>query len=332
MAIPPVGVEVDSRTSPALDTWRVYKRWASMSRRQKERRDRQKRVAFWLVIVAVVVGPFATRPAGPMSPPTSAREWALLAATAILGVAVALGAFFSEKILGPKPDQEWVRAREGAEGLKSLVFEFVAGVPPFDGADAVTRLMQRREQIENRLIDLIAPEIPAPQAEQEFPGCPLPIDGYVDTRLVHQRTGQLTWFESRVSENLRRAERLEVAVKVLAGIGVVLAVLGPLGVPWVGGWTPILTAVASALTAQLSAGRFRFLCRSYQNAAARLRRSLTAWRSSERRAEDGARLVAESEATLREEQARWVQEMIDAGPQPAASMGRVVSNPVGQLQ
>lgn len=313
MATPPVRVGDGKNREAALDTWRVYKRWAAMSRAQKARRDRQKRIAFWLVIVAIVVGPIAARPAGPVALPTMAREWLLLGASVVSGVAVALGAFFSERILGPKPDQEWVRAREGAEGLKSLVFEFAVRAPPFDGDRAVVALLESGEQVERRLADLVAPVIPGAEAEAEFPGYPVGAAAYVDHRLLHPKTGQLAYFENRVAEHLRRAERLEVAVKLLGGAAAALAVFGPLGVPYVGGWVPVISAVAAALTAQLSAGHHRFLCSSYQDAAARLRRSLTAWRSSPQQADDDARLVAECEATVREELARWVQEMLNAG-------------------
>jgi len=311
--IPPLKLDDDRVREAALDTWRVYKRWAGMSREQKARRDRQKRLAFWLLLIAIVAGPLAARPAGPLSLPTSAREWALLVVTVIAGVAVALGAFLNEKIMGPKPDQEWVRAREGAEGLKSAVFELVMRSPPFDRDDPVVPFLARREQIESRLADLVAPMIPGGEAEAGFPGVPLSIDGYVAARA----DGQVAWLEKRVTEHLGRAMRLERAVQILGAAAAMLAVVGPLGVPRVGGWVPVITAVAAALTAQVSAGHHRFLSRSYQDAAARLRRSTVGWRASKRTGDDDARLVADCEATLREEQARWVQEMLNAGgPKP----------------
>jgi SMODS and SLOG-associating 2TM effector domain 1 len=209
-----------------------------------------------------------------------------------------------------------VKAREGAEGLKSIVFEFLMGTGEFSGADAAQKLLARRGDIERDLGSMVAPDLPDKDAEADFPTTPATIDTYRAERALEQ----VKWFAGRLLEHHRKAGQLEGAAKLLGGIGVVLGVLGPLGVPLIGSWVPVLTAVAGALVAQIGAGHYRFLARSYQDTAAAVRRELAAWTVSPPGADRDARLVTNCEATLRAEQARWVQEMLSAaGPKPVDS-------------
>ncbi len=299
------------RQLAALETWKVYRRWAAASAAMKRRRDRWKRVVFCLGLAGIVLGPIAAR--HPSAGPQWLARWVALAS----GIAVALAAYLSDNVLGPNPDVAWVRARQAAEGLKSLAFAFLMRASPFDAADDAGALDAERARIEEALTSeasLVALPIPDAEARKNLPPYPLDAEAYVATRARDQQR----WLEAKVVENHRAAGRLDLAKKLLGAVAAVLAVFTALSAG-LAGWVAVVTAVAGALGAQVTAGRYRFLEKSYHDTAARLARIVTRWEVSPRGPEDDRRLVGDCERALREENAGWVEAMLrkDAGPAAA---------------
>jgi hypothetical protein len=308
------------RRLAALETWKVYRRWAAASAAMKRGRERWKRVVFWLGIVGIILGPIAAE-RGSVGSQAIARWVALVS-----GVAVALATYLSNAVLGPTPDAAWVRARQGAEGLKSLAFTFLMRAPPFGAADEADALDTERTRIEEALASeasLVALPIPDAEAEKNFPPSPLDTEAYVAARAREQQR----WFETRVVENHRVAGRLELATKLLGAGAAVLAVF----TAWfagLAGWIVVVTAVAGALGAQATAGRFRFLEKSYHDTAARLARIVNRWEVSPRSADDDRRLVGDCERALRDENAGWVETMLKKdAPAAGAVRGEVAASP-----
>ncbi len=283
----------------ALEAWKVYRRWAVASAAMKRGRDRWKRAVFWLGLVGLVLGPLAARQP-PLGPEVIARLVALAS-----GIAVALAAYLSEKVLGPDPDVAWVRARQAAEGLKSLVFAFLMRAPPFGGGNDAGALDAERTRIEEALPSIVALPISDAEADKNFPPYPLNAEAYVAARAREQQR----WFEAKLIEDHRAAARLELATKSLGAVAAVLTVPAAF---WAGlaGWIAVVTAVAGALGAQVTAGRYRFLEKSYHDTAARLARIVTRWEASPRGQEDDQRLVGDCERALRDENAGWVEAML----------------------
>jgi len=306
-------MDEESRRATALETWKVYRRWAIAAVRMKARRERWRRAVFWLGLLGLLLGPLAgLRPASWPAP--------LIQAIALAsGVSVALAAYLSDRVLGPDPDVAWVRARQAAEGLESLVFAFLMRAPPFPGGPGDGDLLaEARARIEDGLSGLVAEPIPPGRAEEGFPPSPLGAGEYVALRAERQQA----WLEGKLVENHRTAERLEALTKVLGAAAAILSVPTAF---WSGhGWIAVVTSVAGALGSQLAAGRYRFLERSYHETAARLARSVARWRGSPRGPDDDRRLVDECERALREENAAWVEAMLSrpgGTPRPAAPAG-----------
>jgi hypothetical protein len=308
------------RRGAALEAWTRSRRWGETSAGLKRARDRWKRVVFWLGFAGLVLGPIA---AGDLKI-VAAPAWLLRAISVASGLAVALAAYVTENVLGPSPDVAWVRARQAAEGLKSLAFAFLLDAPPFDRGDPVEVLDAELARIDGALQG--AALVPAPLADEDaargFPESPLSPAGYLDGRLREQQR----WFEGKVAENRRAAGRLEQVRKGLGALAVVLGAVAALPIH-VDAWIGVITAVVMALGAQLTAGRYRFLEKSYGATAARLARIATRWQLSEQGPQDARRMVADGEAALREENAGWVQAMLGeaaegtpaAAPAPASA-------------
>jgi hypothetical protein len=307
----------ERRRIAALETWKVYRRWAAASAAMKRRRDLLTRVVFWLGLLGLVLGPVATH-----RPPVGPEQVLELVALAS-GIAVALNAYLSDKVLGSDPDVAWVRARQAAEGLKSLALTFLMRATPFGAGDEAGALDAARTRVEEALTSLVALPIPEADAARGFPPFPLSVERYVESRAREQQR----WFEGRVVENHRAAGRLQLVTKSLGAIAAVLAVPAAFRVG-LGGWVAVVTAFAGALGAQVTAGRHRFLEKSYHDAAARLARAITRWETSPRRPEDDGRLVGDCERTLRDENAAWVEFMLRKdGAGPSASGGAGLSSP-----
>lgn len=312
------------RNAAALEAWTRYRRWGATSADLKRDRDRWKRVVFLLGIAGLVLGPIA---AGDLKI-VAAPAWLVRALSVASGLAVALAAYVTESVLGPSPDVAWVKARQGAEGLKSLAFAFLLDAPPFDRGDPVDVLDGELARIDGELqaASLVPAQLAAEDAARGFPESPLTPARYLDGRLREQQR----WFEGKVAENQRAARRLERLRKGLGALAVILGAFAAVAAQ-LAGWILVITAVVGALGAQLGAGRYRFLEKSYGATAARLGRIGTRWQLSEQGPEDARRMVSDCEAALRDENAGWVQAMLgEAGegtppaspaPAPAASAG-----------
>jgi hypothetical protein len=231
---------------------------------------------------------------------------------------VALGAYLSDKVLGTDRDVGWVRARQAAEGLKSLTFAFLMGAAPFEVTKDVETLDAERKRIEEAgpLSSLVALPISPEEGEKGFPSYPLTIDSYVTTRAQDQHR----WFETKVVQCHKEVARLDMATKILGGIAAVLAIVvaywARLGI-----WVGVMTSLSAALATQVTGGRSRFLEKSYHDTAARLARIVSRWETSNGAPADAKRLVEDCELALREENAGWVQAMLktQGGARVAAS-------------
>jgi SMODS and SLOG-associating 2TM effector domain 1/Protein of unknown function (DUF4231) len=300
------------RQLAALETWRVYKRWAAASARMKKRTDLLKNAVLWLSLAALVLGPLAT------SETSIGPDWLVRTLTVASGAVVAFGAFLSDKVIGPDGDVPWVRARQAAEGLKSLVYAFLVGAPPFDVADDVDALDRERKRIEEAptLSSLVALPIEAAEAGKGFPTCPLAPAVYVTARAKQQKE----WFEGKTTHYHNQAARLGMASKLLGLAGVALSVTAGY-LPKLGVWVAIVTSVAGALATQVTSGRSRFLEKSYHDTAARLGRIITRWEGSDQGPADAKRLVGDCEQVLRDENAGWVAAMLEKKGGTAPSAG-----------
>ncbi len=288
-----------ARRIAALDTWRAYRRWVATSAHMKRRRDLWRRAVLWLGVLGLVLGPLAGLKQS-WIPVLVARGITLAS-----GIAVALAAYLSREVLGADPDVGWVRARQAAEGLKSLALAFVMRASPFDVGDEAAALEAKRARIEDALELGVALPISEAEAERGFPPFPLIPDAYVTVRAREQQQ----WFERKVIENHRTAFRLDVATKVLGALAAVLAVPAA-SWPVATGWIGVLTAAGGALAAQLTAGRYRFLESRYHHTSVRIARIVLRWQTSDRGSAEQARLVEDCERVLREENAGWVAEML----------------------
>jgi uncharacterized membrane protein HdeD (DUF308 family) len=310
------------RKTAALETWKRYRRWATTSAELKRGQDRWKRVVFWLGIVGLVLGPVAAGDATLGAAPA----WLLRGIATVSGLAVAFAAYFRENVLGPAPDAGWMKARQGAEGLKSLTFTFLMGAPPFEGDDPAKVFHAELQRIEDELQQAsLAPANLDPEAASKgFPELPMSSEAYLAVRLEEQRA----WFEKKVEENHEAAKRLERAKKVLGGLAVGLGVFTA-ATPGLAGWIAVITVVVAALGAQLTAGGYQLLQKSYSATAARLGRIAVRWQLSGQSEQDARRLVSDCETALREENAAWVEAMLSRGgkppPEPAPSAAGTVA-------
>jgi hypothetical protein len=168
--------------------------------------------------------------------PLTTKGVAVLAA-----FAVALSAYFGKEALSGNKTADWVKARSAAESLKSLVFLYRAGAPPFDSAEREEVLFARVAQVEERVAAVqtrsAPPETKAPDLS------PLTVDDYIAKRV----DDQIAYYDQRASEYQAENDKLRNGVFWLGAASVLLGIIAAAG------FVPALVGLIATLTASLSA-------------------------------------------------------------------------------
>jgi SMODS and SLOG-associating 2TM effector domain 1/Protein of unknown function (DUF4231) len=245
--------------------------------------------------------------------------------SALGAVLLAVTPLIRATMLAPARVQSWVRARSTSEGLKSAVYTYLTGTPPYHGADADKALLDRSDTILNRVGDLWSEAQSVTPDSTRRPEVPV-LDAYIETRLL----GQVRYYRKEAGD-LRPRMRLLRSFEF--GLTVVAAALGAAAAvfQWqrAGAWVAVATTMVAAVTAHIAAARYEYQVLTYLTTARRLESMLYAWQvaSAQERA-DPARaheLVERCEqAILAENQgwmAEWSRSEQAAVPTPAPNSG-----------
>jgi hypothetical protein len=236
----------------------------------------------------------------------------------IATILFALVAWLHKEVLGDESQQPWVRARQTAEGLRSLAFRFLGGVHPMTGSDAATLALERAADLVAKS-GVAADTITAGDGKPaDMPAVPLSAEEYISCRI----DDQIGFYERAVGREKKIESRIVATGRLISLAVAVLGALGAILGEWQGIWAPALAAAATMVATQMNQSRHRFLIESYATSADKLRFAKATWSISTKQQADLDSLILSVETIISDENAGWVQQMLikpvvpDTGSEP----------------
>jgi len=230
--------------------------------------------------VAGVVGAVCETLAGSLANVAAAPLW-LGAGVALLGaVILALVPYIAKTRVSKDQARQWVRARAASEALKSEIYRFLVGAPPYGENHDANQFNTKREEILKRVTDLNekAAQVDPPHRDRPLS---LTYDGYLKERLDGQIDGYYLPQGRANALKSRQIHQLEFGLGVLAVIMGALVSAGPaVGLPWLaglGGWVAVVTTASAAVTAHLASARYDQNAITYFGTANQLRLRRDNW-------------------------------------------------------
>lgn len=282
------------------NTWVRQRTWSLSANGLRQRIDRARRIALILAVATAILAVAAGQMAGLPTPWGETPGWGKLL-NFLAALTAGVGAWFARRTeLGGI--RTWATARAVSEGLKSEIYQCLAGGSTYLGSDAGQVLTQRC----HRLLQ---------EAHREDPGLervtlgvtaddkPLPPvrDGasYIEKRV----NDQIDWYRGRAKDYEQRVRALRALAEVLGLLAVVAAAAGALlGLQGVATWVPVITTITTALVAHVSASRYEEQVVDYLRTA----RALEELRDTRRSAGMGdAAFIDACEAQLASENQAW---------------------------
>lgn len=309
MSASPINPADDVRQGALDYIWEQYRIWDNTSVQLRKSLTFWRRLVLILGIVGALAATLSTQPlitnlVADGQPPPGRAAWlgyvhsglGLLSA-----VLLGLAAFFSQKVLSPKDEEQWVAARAAAEAFKREAFLLVAQAPPYD----VVVSTAPAEAINSSLDRLDPLPLDRARAGAAPPECPMTVSGYITSRLEEQ----LNWYERRAGNHRSTLKLISGATFMLGALAVILgAVSSNLTAPWVA----VITTIIATLTAYLYAWRYQYMVVSYLATARKLSALRARWRTAGKTDADKAdrnQLILECEGILSAENKAWMTEL-----------------------
>jgi hypothetical protein len=281
--------------------------WSATANELKSTIDHARTMVFLLSITGAVLAAVASQMNDPAPGVTLAgnhRAWvAILAA-----LALAIGTFFSQRLLGAGQVTAWVRARAISEALKREAYKFATGAAPYNDADAAKNealLDQQRGTIERDGDDL-EDQLATATGPGSTPRVALTLDDYRTGRVLGQAKGYYRPNARKYRQAARRLRQLEFSLALLATIFTAVAGVAGKSAPVFGieldfaAFTAVLTTIGGAILAHVEASRYDFLAMTYTATARRLEERLNAPVSSP------SEFVNDCEGVIANENSSWI--------------------------
>lgn len=249
---------VDEQTNRSLDyAWKQQRVWSQTADKLKMGIGRGRTAALWLGIIAALLAVVAVQ----LGTDSAGARWFGLAA----GIAAAMVPF-AQRQATTKRISAWTRARSVSEGLKTAVYEYLAGAPPYGGDDRDRQLGDEARTIVAAVGDLERETIGiSPDAKQ-----PRPVHD-VDTYVAERVDEQIGWYTRKAAHYNTVASRLRLVGDGLAAIAAVLGVAAAaLDQSSLAAWVPFVTTVGSSLLAHVAASRYDHMIIEYSRTAQQL--------------------------------------------------------------
>ncbi len=236
--------------------WYEYRRWAAAARAGKASVDTARTRALQLGVAGTILGGIASGLAI-FAPDLSAGVGSVAGfISAAAGMTVAAAGHLGKDWLSARDRLAWVHQRHLAEALKRESWLAWMLVPPYDGEDAKVRLEARVQ----RLIGNRAYQCREVAEEGE-----LPKHASIEDYIAERVEDQIAWYSKRSQEGQDKLDRW-TQVPTYLGLGAALLGAGGLLVSIAAVAVPVLTAIAAAILAWLSAQRLDVTVRRYQEA------------------------------------------------------------------
>lgn len=226
--------------------------------------------------------------------------------TAVGPVLVTIAALLTREILGPKEQQQWIKAREISEALKAEGYIFAVSAPPYsDPTNAPDLLATKIDELTagTETVGLLPNAIDDPKR----PRSPLTIEDYITTRVHDQSTFHTA--DARVYARKLSMWR-SAAITLMVASSALGVVAGFAKQAAINVWVAVVSTALATVTAFVTASRFEFLAASYATTSERLEALVRRWRAKQAPSHAEAdRFVLDCEAALAAQNHTWSDEL-----------------------
>jgi len=234
------------------DVWRQHRRWSIVTSRADRFLRRWRSVNFGLIVAGSALGALAAQ-----------DTWFSTTVTVALGIvgasALAVAAVLQSRVLSTEKLRERVAARATSETMKGLVFQYLAGVEPFAGADRDLALNAKVKEVRDRATARKSLTMGVEPDDKPLPSI-IGIADYVRGRAEDQRN----WHDRRSGDHRTLAGRWRAAEVIATAAAAVLAAAGGvLHGPDLSAWVAVATTVAAAIAAHLAVQQHERIADAY---------------------------------------------------------------------
>jgi len=275
------------------DAWRRHRRWSRVADGTRRSLDRWRTWNLALIVVGAVFGALAAQ-AGRFSAGVTTTFGALGAA------ALALAGIVQSRMLGADRLRTWVEARAASESLKSAVYQYLARVAPFAGADRDAELAARVAAVQQRARSLLRLAMAVDPDDR-----PVPTVAGIADYVSDRAQDQASWHASRVRKHERLARRWRGAELTATAAAAVLSAVGGALHGDLSAWVAVATTVGAAVAAHLASAQHDRIAASYAATADELERLLASFDAGSASDEAAAEFVADTERVLAGQNQGW---------------------------
>lgn len=284
----------------ALDfIWSQYRIWDNASVKRRDSLTLWRRLVLALGIVGALAATLSTQPF--ITGLTTGGGWTSKGLGILSAILLGLAAFFSQKVMSPKDEEQWVRARGAAEAFKREAYLLAASAPPYDAGVSLGPAKAINASLEDLEPLPLDPNEPA----EAPPTYPMTVDDYIKSR-VDQQTD---WYNRRAGDHRGTLRLISGAT---FGLGALAVILGAISSDTTAPWVAVITTIIATLTAYLYAWRYQYMVVSYLATARRLTTRRADWKTSGKTDADKPernQFILECEGILGAENKAWITEL-----------------------
>lgn len=284
--------------------WGVYRTWAKTSRAAADRLRRSRRY----ILALSIAGALLSTAAQFVEPTPKATDWISMVHRGLgsLGaLAIALAAYLTRELLSEEAQRKWLRSRSVAEGAKSESYLFRLRCLPYQGDDAIQKLVENVKSHEKLASGITHDVMTNVELVEKLPTGELAVEGYLKDRVQDQ----ITFYNKRISEYLGYVAASRKITIVLGAAAVVLSVIAlkDKGAQLV----PLFATLTVVLGSAMSAGQYGYLITSYQATADQLAELNQEWSLSPnpQNADVITKLATACESAICSENSAWMAKL-----------------------
>lgn len=241
----PVAAGVSETSGDIARVWDQQHLWSLTANRLRRRVDRGRKFGLWLAIATAVLAVAAVQLG-------EVASWAGRTLTAVAAITAGLGALVVRRS-GTEAISSWTRARSASEGIKSEVYQRLAGATKYTTGDPDATLTDEAHQINVNAADLQRLALGIDARGTVVPAV-TDIESYIELRVDEQVHD---YYRPRAHTYERRVRLLRLTGDVLGVIAVVLsAIATAVDVSEFAAWVPVVTTVGAAVLAHIAAARY----------------------------------------------------------------------------
>jgi hypothetical protein len=242
--------------------WEQYREFALTSRKLKATWDQYQKIFFWMTIGGTILAAAGTKIILPIDDSTVVR---ILGASG--AVLLGLVGFLSKEFFSPSQELLWTKTRAIAEALKSEVYLYATGTPPYNNTSAGTELRRKADEQIGNAVSLFSGLEKADS--KKAPDIPLKLEKYLQERIKDQEK----YYEKaakKASDSFKQWRSIQLTLGIIV---VILGAMAGLGIyiDKINALIVLISALTGITTSYAITCRYEYLCKSYGCLSSRMR-------------------------------------------------------------